>query len=533
MLRAEQWRLGPIVIPTAADVVAVRDRHEAGLHAWIAASRARLAADPAIAPQFLPALAWRTRFYAHYWGFGALDGSDEWARESVGEWARESVGESQTQPVSKLANAWRDRDRQSQQHYGEWVAEVMAAILPPWERSLHPNLEPTLNPNLEPNLDPDRPLRIGYISAGLCWHTVGTVFGGWLRGGDRQWGADDWVAAYAVELDAPDAVTAAIAEAVDQFTVLPRAASLDAADLADWCRVVAAQIRGDRLDGVVFLDVGMVPAMTLLAGMRLAPVQCAAWGHPITTGSPVVDYFFSPAWLEPPDGDRDYTETLIRLPGIGIDLPHPTPPALAKTRTDFGCSDTAPLYLACQSRFKYLPQADHLYADLARAVPTAQLVFVATETAPLEQAFRDRLAHTFAAAGLDLDAHCHFLPHLAHSDYWHLIQLADAILDTPGFTGFLTTLDAIACGQPVVTLAGPVLRSRQSAGILTGIGCPELIAANPVEYVAIAARLGQDPAWRSQIQTQVRAGRDQVFSRPEGGAALAQFWERGGRSAIG
>ena len=39
-----------------------------------------------------------------------------------------------------------------------------------------------------------------------------------------------------------------------------------------------------------------------LAALRLAPLQCAGWGHPVTSGHPTIDVFFSSAVMEPPDG---------------------------------------------------------------------------------------------------------------------------------------------------------------------------------------------------------------------------------------
>ena len=57
--------------------------------------------------------------------------------------------------------------------------------------------------------------------------------------------------------------------------------------------------------------------ITLLTNMRLAPVQCAAWGHPVTTGSSQVDYYFTCGEMEPPKGADHYTEQLLPLPGIG------------------------------------------------------------------------------------------------------------------------------------------------------------------------------------------------------------------------
>ena len=39
--------------------------------------------------------------------------------------------------------------------------------------------------------------------------------------------------------------------------------------------------------------------------MRLAPVQCVGWGHPVTTGSPNIDYYLS-GDMETDESDSHY-----------------------------------------------------------------------------------------------------------------------------------------------------------------------------------------------------------------------------------
>ena len=57
--------------------------------------------------------------------------------------------------------------------------------------------------------------------------------------------------------------------------------------------------------------------MYALASLRLASRQCAAWGHPVTTGLPTIDVFFTSAAMEPDDAANHYSEKLASLPGIG------------------------------------------------------------------------------------------------------------------------------------------------------------------------------------------------------------------------
>ena len=62
-----------------------------------------------------------------------------------------------------------------------------------------------------------------------------------------------------------------------------------------------------------FTDIGMDALTYTLAFSRMAPVQCTTWGHPVTSGSPTMNYFMSSELLELSEADDHYTEKLVRL----------------------------------------------------------------------------------------------------------------------------------------------------------------------------------------------------------------------------
>jgi protein O-GlcNAc transferase len=73
-------------------------------------------------------------------------------------------------------------------------------------------------------------------------------------------------------------------------------------------------------------------------------------------------------------------------------------------------------------------------------------------------------------------------------------QLADVCLDTPLCNGHTTGMDVLWAGTPMVTLPGETLASRVASSQLKGLGCPELIAKDRVDYENIAIKLGTDKA---------------------------------------
>jgi CRISPR-associated protein Csy1 len=224
--------------------------------------------------------------------------------------------------------------------------------------------------------------------------------------------------------------------------------------------------------------------------------------------------------MEPPEAAGHYTEKLVTLPGIGTRYRAPMVPADA-LREAFGLPAGIPLLLCPQSLFKIHPDNDALFARVLQAVPAAQLVLFEGRDPSLTARFRARLA----AAGIG-DARLRLLPQCGHDDFLRINRVCDGMLDTLHWSGGNTSLDAIACGLPIVTLPGRFMRGRQSAGMLRLMGIDELVARDPDHYVEIAARLCLDGAWRDAVRARIVAARDRVFDDPAPIAALAEFLQR-------
>ncbi|HET7032072.1 MAG TPA: tetratricopeptide repeat protein, partial [Casimicrobiaceae bacterium] len=298
-----------------------------------------------------------------------------------------------------------------------------------------------------------RRIRVGFASAFFKIGTVGMYFRRWITALDRS---RFEIFAYHLH-PGIDAIGSEIAASVDHFRHLvgPR-----------W-RVAetAAAIKDDELDVLVYLELGMHSMSFALAALRLAPVQCAAWGHPTTTGHPTVDYYLSAASMEPPGAAAHYSERLVLLPGIGTQY---SPPAIPEDtdRARFSLPQRGVLLLCPQSLFKIHPDNDELMAAVVAAAPTATLVLFEGRHPALTDRFMRRLERAFAARGLAIRERAIVLPSLSHPDYLRVNRVCDAMLDTLHWSGGNTSLDALACGLPVVTLPGPLMRGRQTAGML-------------------------------------------------------------------
>jgi len=379
-------------------------------------------------------------------------------------------------------------DRPLQRAYGDVVRDVVSRVIPQFSQPLA--------------MPPGPPWRVGYVSRHLYGHTVGKLAVGWVEGTDPV--AFQVFCYHAGTIQ--DEITDRFRQSSHRFYHLPGRQWED----------IAAQIRQDDLHILVYLDVGMDPLMTVLAAMRLAPIQGVGWGHPVTTGLPTLDFFLSSRAMEPPDGDRHYRETLVRLPGIGL---YYRPPLLPPPALPAGLRP--PVLLSCQSPFKYLPQDDALWGEMVARLPHAQLVFVGfAPHSPITATFQQRLNRVMSSDRYRL------LPSLPHWEYLALNRAATVFLDVPAWSGGHTVLEAIACGLPVVTWPGALMRQRHAYGILQTLGVTDTVAGDPADYVAKVVRLVTDPAYRTQIQSQMVANAHRLYNNPDCVAALEDFYRR-------
>lgn len=278
-------------------------------------------------------------------------------------------------------------------------------------------------------------------------------------------------------------------------------------DVRQW----AETIIGQQPDVLIYPEIGMDPMTIRLASLRLVPVQIAAWGHPETTGLPTIDYYLSAELLEPENAQRNYTEKLIALPNLGCYY-KPLPGAVADP--GFGglkFDPDTPLLLCPGVPFKYAPEHDRVLVEIVRRLGRCKLVFFIHRLDKISGKLQRRLEAVFARSGLDFDRSVAFIPWQNSAGFYGLLKRADVFLDTIGFSGFNTAIQAAECGIPVVTREGRFLRGRLASGILKRMGLPELVAESEEDYIALAVRLAQDAAYRKHIRERIEASRQILF----------------------
>ena len=390
-------------------------------------------------------------------------------------------------------------DRDLQLRYGDLVCRIMA--------------ERYSLPQSTALAAQDEKIRVGIVSGFFVHHSVWKIpIRGWLECLDRR---RFRLFGYHTGGHADD-VTATAETLCERFVHGAR-------PIAAWREAILQ----DAPHVLIYPEIGMDPVAAQLAAQRLAPVQCNAIGHPITSGFPTIDYFLTSDLMEPEDSADQYTETPVRLPNLSVHYEPLDVPSLSVTRADFGLHPEAMVYWCGQSLYKYLPRHDAVFPGIAAAAGNAQFVFIAHGKGTYAtDLFRQRLDRAFAAAGLNAADHCVMLPRLDIQRFLSVMGLCDAFLDSLGWSGFNTAMESLSQPLPIVTCPGVTMRSRHSEGVLRTIGVTETIAATVDEYVAIAARLARDTPWRAAITERMRANRHRAWRDAMAIEGLQSWLER-------
>lgn len=388
---------------------------------------------------------------------------------------------------SNFLLAYQNRDDlELQTRFGDWLhraATVLGRELPP----------------LPDRRRPGRP-RIGLVSAN--WHlcTVGSYFGRWIEALSAV-DAELHVVHLGPREDAGTEDFAARAPHFHRFG-------------PDVDRFVA-QTRALDLDLAIFPELGMIQRLFAAAAAGVARAQWMAWGHPVTSGLPTVSHYLSCAEMEPEHAQRVYRESLRLLPGIGTRYALPAKPAL-RDRAALGLPE-GPLAIVPQSIFKVLPSNDPIYAHLLDARGDLRIAFFGADPTVDASQFRARLR---GAVGPRAAERLLFLPELSRGAFLETLAACDLMIDTLGWSGGNSALDALRAELPIVTCPGEFMRGRQCATMLRLLGIEGGQAATPETLARLALERIDDRGFRTHFSDRVRLGLSDLVDDPAVDRAL-------------
>ena len=177
----------------------------------------------------------------------------------------------------------------------------------------------------------------------------------------------------------------------------------------------------------------MEPKIQILSSLRLAPIQCNTWGHPVTSGFKNIDYYFSSKLMEIQSSQKNYSEKLITLPRLGISYNFPDLSNIKKANISKKPGTT--IFLNLQSLFKLLPQDDHIYLDIFKKYPKSCFWFIHGVENSVTSIFKERISRLFQKEGYDFEKCSYFHPRCSQEEFFGLLEVSDIILDTFNWSG--------------------------------------------------------------------------------------------------
>jgi protein O-GlcNAc transferase len=404
------------------------------------------------------------------------------ARRRIDEWLRHDPALAIENPAAEIEPCWfalayhgmDDTDRYRR------IAQLFARSCPTLQFEA---------PHCRRRGAPGEKLKVGFISRYLHYHSIGRTTHGVIPRLSRE---RFEVYALFVAPVVDDPLSREIRDSADFAVVVPN--SLEAA------RELISRL---ELDVLYYQDLGMDPLTYFLAFSRLAPAQCVGWGHPVTCGIPAIDFFISTEGFEPPDGERHYSERVLKMAGVATPSFYERPDeALAVlTRSEAGFDDSSTAYFCPQTFYKLHPDFDAVLADILRADPRGFVYLLQHRSTGAAE----RLKARFRRGLPDVADRIRFLPRVAGmAHYFSRLKHADVLLDPLHYGGGNTSLEGLAFGTPIVTLPGAFMRGRHTLGMYQAIDVPDCIAASARDYAALAVKLGIEKDFRDSVSSRIR-----------------------------
>jgi len=266
----------------------------------------------------------------------------------------------------------------------------------------------------------------------------------------------------------------------------------------------AQMIHDDQIDILIDLSGHTAHNRLPMFAWKPAPIQVSWLGYFATTGMVEIDYVLADPWTAPPGSERDFVESIWRLPETRLCFTPPQEPV-----------DVAPLP-AMQNggvtfgSFGILSKMNDeviaLWARVLHAIEGSRLMLKAKQLD--EQAARMQVQARFAQHGIDV-GRLLFDGYTNRVDYLASYAKVDIVLDTFPFPGGTTTAEALWMGVPVLTLAGNSFVSRQGVGLLMNARLAQWIASDHDQFVGLAVKYAGDlprlAALRAMLRQQVLA----------------------------
>lgn len=298
-----------------------------------------------------------------------------------------------------------------------------------------------------------------------------------------------------------DAATAAVFDQVITF---------EAGEAITDPRDLVAEIEALAPDVVYYPSLGMANYTLLLAGLRLAPVQCFTLGHPATSHNDAIDYVLVQ--------QQDFTTTAVYSERVVL-TGNDTSPTIDRVREIVPRprvrDNRGDLRIAVTSKHMKI---NHVFLKCCRTIAERTRRRLAFHFFPGTTGY----LYEFVAAEIRrMLPDSQVWPTTGFEDYIRRLDRCDLRLGTFPFGGANTNMDCFGLGIPFVVMQGDEPHAQSDCAQLRQAGLPEWLMARDVDaYIAAALRLIEDDDERATLSRAMLALDDHPFFHPRGDGEL-------------
>jgi predicted O-linked N-acetylglucosamine transferase (SPINDLY family) len=266
---------------------------------------------------------------------------------------------------------------------------------------------------------------------------------------------------------------------------------IEAGSLSD--HDLAQCLRDQRIDIAVDLICHSQGSRALTFAQKPAPIQVTMIGMQQTTGLQSMDFRVTDSIMDPPGvTERFHSEELMRLPVAFCLQPPTASPAIAP----LPALETGHITFASFNNFaKAHSGVLHAWAAVLNRIPHSRLVVVAPDGTTLES--------TMAQAGIAPERII-IRPRRTGTDYLHMHDDVDIMLDCFPFVGLTVSVIAAWMGVPTLTIAGTTPSARAGASLMSSIDLDTFVASDTEDFVNKAESLSADLQHLSAVRASMR-----------------------------
>lgn len=262
----------------------------------------------------------------------------------------------------------------------------------------------------------------------------------------------------------------------------------------------------EKFNTIIFLDHAMNNITQAILNVKLAKKYIMLWGHPITTGSRNVDFFVSSKFMDN-NNQANYSEKLLLLDGIGFN--YKVDKNLNSLKKIIPKNNS---FYIPQALFKFLPKYDHLLGVLLEQNKNSTISIIKDKDPHYTKIFVERLLKNkkinknfkriFFLDGQD-----------KKFNFINKLMEHKIVMDTVGWSGGNTSIEAIYLDKPIITLEANTLRGNHTSAILKQINLEILIAKNYSEYLALAKKINDDENFYNFVVEKIKTNKKFLFRK--------------------